>query len=228
MDMRKKKRSDMIFMVVTSCAISIVLLAGVYYLKHAFTQDIRKERRIQMVKLENMPPPKILPKPPEQEIKKEEIEDSKEMEVQEQTQNAPDNQPPPGEQLGVDAEGGSGSDAFGLVGRKGGRALVGSGGSSGGPQTLMQKYGWYVRIIEEQISRELVKKGKIPSGGLQAFVRLVLDEKGFIMSHSIYTSSGSDQMDVAVEEALRVIRKVSEPPPEGMPRTMKIKITSSV
>ncbi|HAZ42809.1 MAG TPA: TonB-dependent receptor, partial [Methylococcaceae bacterium] len=37
-------------------------------------------------------------------------------------------EPPPGENLGVDADGAAGGDSFGLVGKKGGSGFLGGGG----------------------------------------------------------------------------------------------------
>jgi TonB family protein len=52
-----------------------------------------------------------------------------------------------------------------------------------------------------------------------------LDEGGRVVNYSLYGSSGNDTMDQTVKEALKVTR-ISEPPPEGMPKAMKIKISS--
>ncbi|MGO9145403.1 MAG: TonB C-terminal domain-containing protein [Desulfomonilia bacterium] len=214
---------------VISAVVIITLVGlGAFMVKTVLTEDKVRHKAVHTVTLLKPPPPQKVEKPPEPEVKQEKPQESQVVEQQ----DVPDNksnkdEPPPGDQLGLDAEGGAGGDAFGLVGRKGGHALVGSD-PNGGPQSLMQKYGWYVRIIEDQISRELVRKAKLPQGGLQTYVIISLDEKGNIVSYRIYNSSGSVQMDNAVYSALGLIKKIGEPPPEGMPRVLKIRVSSSV
>jgi hypothetical protein len=71
------------------------------------------------------PPPKQEEKPPE--LKKEEVKIPPP--PQEQAPKDRDAKAP-GKDLGVDAEGGAGGDGFGLVGKKGGRDLIGGDGGA--------------------------------------------------------------------------------------------------
>jgi len=225
--MKKRKKSSRRTLIETGVALSLTaaLLLGGYALTKSVKQDSAKKKAVQMVKLVSPPPPpKPVEKPPEPEIKKDVPEEQQVVETPQDQPRQADEGPPPGEDLGVDAEGGAGSDAFGLVGRKGGRDLI-SGGAGGGTVGLMQKYGWYVRLLEEEIGRQMAKKAKLPGGGQQVYVRIVLDGEGGIVSHAIYGSSGNSQVDSAVDQALKLVKQVSEPPPDGMPRTLKIRIT---
>ena len=52
----------------------------------------------------------------------------------------------------------------------------------------------------------------------------MLDERGNLMLKSISRTSGSPEVDQAVEQALAGIQ-VSELPPEEMPKVLKIKVT---
>lgn len=222
---RKKNSSRMIIISIAACSFAALLIFGLYTMASNVKQGPAKQRAVQMVKLMTPPPPKPLEKPPEPEIKKE-IPKEQTLDVPQQTPQKADEGPPPGKDLGLDAEGGAGSDAFGLVGRKGGRELIGGPGGDGDlGNSLMRKYGWYIHILEEEIGRQMVKKARLPNGGQQVFVKIVLDGEGGIVSHTIYGSSGDTRVDSAVNEALRTIKKVSEPPPDGMPRTLRIRIT---
>lgn len=194
-----------------------MLLFGAWGIKVLMERDTGAKPNMHRVRLLNVPPPKIIEKPPEpklEEIKKEEVK------LPEPEQKIAADQPPPGDQLGLDAEGQAGTDAFGMSARPGGRDLLLGTGDG-----LMQKYGWYVRLLEEEIGRQMVKKAKLPGGGLQVFVRIVLDGEGGIVSHVIYGSSGNPQVDGAVDQALKLVKQVSEPPPDGMPRMLKLRIT---
>nr|CBX31633.1 hypothetical protein N47_E51450 [uncultured Desulfobacterium sp.] len=134
---------------------------------------------------------------------------------------------PPGQDLGLDADGTAGSDGFGLVGKKGGRALIGGGGGGGG--SLMGQYAWYTKIVQDEIRKtvreRLEKTGGIPKGKIQVVIRIELDQQGKIIQCSIAGSSGNEAADQAIKDAL-VMARVSEPPPDGMPRAMKLKISS--
>ncbi len=70
------------------------------------------------------PPPEVEEEPPPEPEVEEEV-DIPEPEP-EALPDVPDMEPPPGD-LGLDADGVAGGDAFGLAARKGGRGLIGSG-----------------------------------------------------------------------------------------------------
>jgi TonB family protein len=171
------------------------------------------------------PPPPIKEKPPEPKVeeKKEVIKTEPDQQPQSEERQS---ETPAGEQLGVDAEGSAGSDGFGLVAKKGGRPLI---GGSSGDQSLLRKYAWYTQFLEEEIRKKvrehLDRHGGIPEGNLKIMVRVTLNERGAVTDHAILASSGSHKMDTAVAESLKSLR-LREPPPEGMPSTLRLRITS--
>ena len=169
------------------------------------------------------------PEPVKEMQKKEEIVDPTSA-PQEQPQNADNDNTPAGENLGVDADGKAGGDNFGLVGKKGGRSiLAGSGGGGMGRLSLLNKFGWYTQIVETEIRKKVMKhldeNGGIPRGKLQAIVQISVNSTGTIVKYKIIGSSGNHKMDEAVKQSIGDI-KISEPPPDGMPRTMSIRVTS--
>ena len=206
----------------SSAAVLVLIFLSVFVLKTLVTDEGQKRRRqIQMVRLmKPPPPPKIKEKPPEPKVKKEKIIEIDEEPPPEQTEDQSRDDTPAGDDMGLDTEGGAGSDAFGLVGKKGGRSLI------GGRESLLRRYAWYTRIIEGEVSKRLARNRKVPPGKLKTLVRIVLDEEGTIIDYQIYGSSGNQQMDDAVMLALEQIGMISEAPPEGMPRTMRVKIIS--
>jgi TonB family protein len=132
--------------------------------------------------------------------------------------------PPPGDLLGLDADGGAGGDQFGLVGRKGGRSLIG-----GGRSALLARFAWYTRIVREELEdlvrRYLDEHGGIPRGELQTVVKIELDEKGRVSTYKIEGLSGNKDMDRAVAQILETAA-INEPPPQDMPKIIKLKISS--
>jgi TonB family protein len=212
-----------------------VLGAGIYIVKIAMTDTApRRKNTVATVTLMKPPPVVIKEKPPEPEPvketqKKDEIIAPEQKNESPTPQNA-DNQDntPAGDKLGLDAEGGAGTDAFGLVGKKGGRSLL-AGGNGFGNISLLNKYAGYTQIVTTAIRKKVMKsldeEGGIPKGKLQAVVRLSVDSEGAVVGYKIIGSSGNNRMDEVVLRTLGSI-KLSEPPPNGMPRTMDIRITS--
>ena len=98
-----------------------------------------------------------------------------------------------------------------------------------GRLSLLSKFGWYTQIVETEIRKKVMKhldeNGGIPRGKLQAVVQVSVNSAGSIVKYKIIGSSGNHKMDEAVNQSIGDI-KISEPPPDGMPRTMSIRVTS--
>ena len=210
--------------VISGIVIVVLVGLGATMVRMVLTEDKVRHKAVHTVTLLKPPAPTKVEKPPEQEVKQEKPQESQVIQQDVPDSKSDKDEPPPGDQLGLDAEGGAGGDAFGLVGRKGGRALVGSD-PNGGPQSLLQRYAGYNRSIQDEIHK-VFARGNIPPGDLQTVVVLQLDDNGNLVKYRIYKSSGSEQMDSAVSRALSLIKKFNEPPPEGMPRVLRVEISS--
>jgi TonB family protein len=225
--MSGKKRSSASKVWAFSGLVAVLVLCAGFFAVKMFLKDsgATKRRHTHMVMLKPPPPPKIKEKPPEPEIKKPEIKTPEEQ-VPEEMEDQAQDETPPGEELGLDADGTSGSDGFGLKAKKGGRPLI---GGDAGRSALLRKYAWYHRILQEEIRKKvrthMEQNGGIPKGDFQALVEIELDPRGNIVDYRIPTPSGNRTMDAALKEILR-LAKFSEPPPHGMPRAMKIRISS--
>lgn len=231
MNPHKNKKKGRLIVGAMAFFVFALLATGVgFAVKYLLEDDgPRRKRRIQMVTVvKPPPPPKIKEKPPEPEVKeKEEIIEPEPEDIQpEPVEDQVDDAPPPGEDLGIDADGSAGGDAFGLVGKKGGRALIGGGASQA---SLIRRYAWYTRIIQEELrkrmNRLMEENGGIPEGNLKALVQIKLDDTGRIVDFSMAQPSGNTKMDEALSSALK-LAIISEPPPKGMPRTIKLKISA--
>lgn len=219
--------------------ICLCLLALVGFVVKVFLADDGGHKKaMYQVTLIKPPPPEEKVKPPEPEQQKEPPKESiptpaEIPQPQEQAQDQPpDNAPPAGQDLGVEGDGASGSDGFGLTAKKRGTGrdiTLGGGGSGPNRLALMTKYGWYTAKIQEEIKKQmrqlLEKNGGIPKGKFQATVRIQLDAKGAIVKFQIVASSGNNQMDEALKASLPGLR-ISQPPPDGMPTGMTVRIVS--
>lgn len=212
----------------------LLAVAGAYIVKTIMSgSEPRKKDPIATVTLLKPPPPPVIKeKPPEpeqvKEIPKKEEIIAPEVNESQTPQNDNQDNTPAGDSLGVDAEGGAGGDSFGLVGKKGGRSLL-AGGSGAGKFSLLTKFTGYTQIVTTELRKKVMKhlddEGGIPKGKLQAVVRLSVDLDGKVIDYRIIGSSGNTKMDEAIIDSLHSLR-ISEPPPEGMPRTMNIRIIS--
>ena len=222
------KSSQKTAWIVSGC-VGLVLVSGCIFVAKILMSDLGPTRKTQVSTVNLLPPPppvvKEKPPEPEQQVKKEKI---KEQVIDAGPENRPDdaNKPdekPAGKQLGLDAEGTAGSDGFGLIGNKGGAGLVGSGGG-GSP------FGRYGRLLEDELNRKVKKRlegnGGIPKGKLQLTVQIDVDDRGRIVKFRIVSPSGDAKLDSVVREALKRDGSISQPPPEGMPRGVNVRISS--
>jgi protein TonB len=214
--------------------IGVFFLVVIGFIVKVVLTDVspRKKEQIQTVTLLK-PPPDVKEKPPEPEIpkevpKQEVIQDIPQQQDTPQNDQSQDDTPA-GSDLGVDAAGGSGSDSFGLVGKKGGRAITLGGGGGMSRLSLLSKYSWYTQKIQEEIKKQVKKRmeqdGGLPKGKFQTIVKIILDNRGAIVKYHIVGASGNSKVDEALQATLGEI-KISEPPPAGMPAGMTLKITS--
>lgn len=223
MSRNKRKESQYIIGGISAGVAVVLLIAGFFIVKLLISEDGQKRKRqIKMVTMvKPPPPPKVQEKPPEPEKKKEEMIEPEPEEQPPEEMAESDDGPPPGEDLGLDSDGTAGSDGFGLKAKKGGRPLIGGGyGTS--------KYGWYTNLLTNEIqrlvNRLIQKNGGIPDDSFESLVRLVLDDEGGVVEFSLVNSSGNDHVDEAIREAL-VVATISEPPPIGMPKRLRVLIS---
>jgi periplasmic protein TonB len=158
------------------------------------------------------PPPDLPPPPPPPPDEKIDIPDP-----QQNPDPTPSNDPPPGEQLGLDAEGSAGGDAFGLLGNKGGRDLVGSGGSA---------FAWYAGLLKSEILDQLGAEKLVRTGKYSVSVRVWVRNDGTIDRVRIVQSSGDHERDRVIESALARIARLSQAPPADMPQPISLRIDS--
>ena len=161
------------------------------------------------------PPPEELPPPPPPPPPEEEVDIPDPQEPQ--PDPTPSNEPPPGEQLGLDADGGAGSDGFGLAARKGGRDLLASGGSA---------FAWYAGLLKNEILDQLQEENRARSGAYSVTVRVWVRKDGTIEKITLVQSSGDKERDRAIESALSRISRISQSPPADMPQPVSLRIVS--
>jgi protein TonB len=216
-----KKRYFKYLPVAVGVVLAVLVAVGLYQLRDLFQKPVQSKKQVQQISMVQPPPPPPPPpeqKPPEPEVKEEKIEEAEPEPEPEPEQQA--EEPPPGDQLGVDAAGGAGSDAFGLVGKKGGHGLLGGGGGN----TIIW-YGQHVqKVLVDELQRSL--KDKARNSKYSAVIHLWIGPNGGVSRVELANSSGTAEIDEALKAALAGIRGSFKPPPERLPQPLKIRIRS--
>jgi protein TonB len=203
------------FLPAVALVFSVTLLgSGAFALMRGFLHNTppHAKKLVQEIKVIRPPPPPDVPPPPPPPEEKVDV-----TEPEPQPDPAPSNDPPPGEQLGLDAEGSAGGDAFGLLGHKGGRDLLASGGSA---------YAWYAGLLKTEIVDQLQTEKQARDGNYTVIVRVWVRDDGTVERVRIAQSSGNRERDRAIEAALARITRISQAPPADMPQPISLRIVS--
>ena len=168
-----------------------------------------QKKRVQKITMIRPPPP-----PPPTEIKEPEVEEEI---IEEELEEAlPDegSDESVGEDLGVDAEGEAGADGFGLVGKKGGRGLL--GGSYGGS-------------IKAFINQQLLKDEKLKFLGYEAIITLWIDSAGQFEKYQVDLIEGNEDAICELERFFQQLGGVGKQKPlEEKNNRFKLRISSKL
>ncbi len=168
---------------------------------------------VQQIQLIRPPPPPPNPPPPPPPPPEEKVHIPT---PEKQPQPTPDHQPPP-QQLGLDAKGGAGSDAFGLAARPGGQDIIGEGASA---------FVWYAGLLKDQILNQLGAQPDVRTSTYSVVVSVWVGDDGTIQRVRIAQTSGDERRDHSIEEALTRLGRLSQPPPADMPEPITLRIVS--
>jgi periplasmic protein TonB len=210
---RRKRRH---YLTLVLLGLSVTLIgAGTFALMRSFLNSApgTPQKVVQEIHLiRPPPPPPDLPPPPPPPEEKVDVH-----EPEQKPAPTSSNEPPPGEQLGLDAEGTAGGDAFGLIGNKGGRELLGQGGSA---------FVWYAGLVKNQILEQLNTEKQARRGEYSLMVRVWVRNDGSIDRVRVVEGSGNRERDQAIEAALTRMGRLSQAPPADMPEPISLRIVS--
>jgi protein TonB len=176
-------------------------------------------QQISLLKPPPPPPPKPEQKPPEPQIKKEEVKLP-------EPDKPPDPQPaqaepPPGPDLGVDSKGDGTGDSFGLVGKPGGKDITTIGGGGGG-----NRFTWYAGLVQGEIQKILARNAKLRGAEFKATVKIWMSGDGKVQRSELSSSTGNAETDELIRVALAEIPPLREMPPSDMPQPIRLRVTS--
>lgn len=162
-------------------------------------------------------PPPPLPKPPEKPPEPPKVKE--EVKIQQDqpkpADKTPDEKPPSDKPLAVDAQGGAGSDNFGLAGRIGGKDLLATGGGG----------AYYTGLLQREFYEALLRNKKIQHQEFRIVVKVVLSSDGRVERASVLTGSGSQELDEQIQAALADLPPLKEVPPASL-REVEVRLTN--
>ena len=182
------------------------------------------ERKVQQVTVVKPTPPKpekkIEKQPqPEQQQQQQEVDISEPEAMPEEMPEVAE-QPPLGNELGLDAEGVAGGDGFGLAARKGGRGLL--GGREGNP------FVWYASQLQRQLETALLDDDDLRRHDYQIVARIWVDDAGGIRRAELAGTTGDSETDRILLSRIERLPPLDQLPPDDMPQPIRLRISSQI
>jgi protein TonB len=134
---------------------------------------------------------------------------------EEQPKEAPPKDEPP---LGTGIKG-DGPDSFGLSDKAGNGRIGGNNGNG-------SKWGWYASQVQSRIQQALQQNRKTRTASLSLEVRVWADATGRINRAQLAGSTGDPTLDSALRDEVLTGLQLQEPPPEGMPAPITLRLTA--
>ena len=178
----------------------------------------------QVVQIALLKPPPLPPPPPPPEVKPPEPEVKEEVKLPEpDPQPKAEEAPPPGEQLGLDADANGAADGFGLAARKGGQDITTLGGGGGGNRAQL---AWFTGMVESLLQEHFQKNDKLRRADYRAVIKVWFTPNGTVERFELAGSSGNPEIDRNLQLSLSDMPRLKQPPPDNLPQPVKLRITS--
>jgi periplasmic protein TonB len=192
----------------------VLLLAFYAYQLVLNGKQSGKKAVVQQITIITPPPPP--PPPPEEEP--EEIEPEEVEEIEEIPETPPEQamDEVAGQDLGLDTDGGAGTDGFGLIGRKGGTGLG------------LGKAGHYEVMIKEKLHDLVSSDDELGYLNYTATIKVWIKPSGEVDRFSIQLEEESSKVRKRLEHILKNARFNSGPPAEIAEKAIKYRINSRV
>ncbi|HVU24586.1 MAG TPA: TonB C-terminal domain-containing protein [Opitutus sp.] len=167
------------------------------------------------------PPPPPPPPPPEQRL---EQETPRDQQMVENTPDKPDQAPPQQNEIGTNLKGDGGPDAFGLSGN--GNAGFNFGARDGGDGSGRNHWGAYAAEVQATIGDALRRNPRTREASFRVVVRIWPDAAGRVTRAQLAGTTGDAAVDSALRNQILTGLQLREPPPEGMPSPIVMRLTA--
>jgi len=216
---------------IVGCVVVAAIASAVWFGKGIFdrTSQARQEQKVTMVNLTPtaLPPP---PPPPTQtpptpmENEPRMISQDPVMETESKpddtAKDTPPSNDPPGLTTGIQGDGPA--DGFGL---RGGSNFGGNTGRIAN-RGRSSRWGWYASQVQNSISQALQNNSSTRYGDFRVEARIWADRAGRITRANVAGSIGNESLANAITKEVLVGLILKEPPPEGMPMPIVIRLTA--
>lgn len=212
------------FSAVLACAAGFCLLGYIaLMLRDLGGRPPQVKRSVQRITIVQPPPPPAPVKPPEPKPPEPKLEEPKpQPRIREPDPGPERSDAPKQDRLGVDAEPGTGSDAFGLEARKGGRPLLGGGGGN----ALLWYGGQLQQALEAQL-HALLAGTSARSNRYSVVLDVWVEPGGRIGRVQLAGPSGRPDVDHAIRNALpRLQVSLRNSPPPSMPQPVRLRVST--
>jgi outer membrane biosynthesis protein TonB len=215
------QRFGFLFGIVGIAAVAAVIFVGQSLFKRGGPAQ-KKTPEVTMIKIvpPATPPPPPPPPPPQPRIQEQKMIEQTPIENEEpKPEEAP---APAAPSLGTNIQGTGGPDAFGLSGNSRGTVL----GGSGGARSAASRWGWYAGRVQNTVSDALRKNERTREASFRVEVRVWADLTGRIARAQLAGSTGDTALDEAIQRDVLMGLQLAEPPPDGMPMPIVMRLTA--
>jgi protein TonB len=208
-----------------AAAVVLVFVSAAYGMYRLVNGEPSPRKRvIEVMALKLVPPPP--PPPPKEEPPPPPPKIVQRIEPPPTPDMPQDDAPPADAPIGLDAQGGAGSDAFGLAAKPGGTPLRLGGGGGGGGGTGVN-YTGYGNMMRLQIESQLNRDSKINTGKYEGIARVWLSSIGKVERVQVQLSTGNTQLGTLIEQSIGTMPPMTQAPPKEMPQPVILHIVAA-
>lgn len=202
----------------------IAVVGAVIFIGQALTQAKaapRKAPEVTLVAIVATPPPPPPPPPPQPKLVEEKM--IEQMPVDDAEAKPEEASAAPAPDLGTNVTGNGPADGFGLSRGGGGGFSLGARGGSGGSAS---RWGWYASQVQATIGDALRREPRTRDAAFRVVVRVWSDSAGRVTRAQLAESTGDAAVDAALQDQVLTGLQLREPPPEGMPMPIVMRLTA--
>jgi len=180
----------------------------------------RKQQEMVMIKPPPPPPPTPPPPPPPpHEAPKQEMMEQTPVDAEESKPEEAPSDPSPN--LGTNLVG-NGPNEFGMTTNKGG--FFGGGSNSG--RVNRSQFGWYANQVIKSFSEALSSNPRTQAASFNIQVKIWADAVGRVGRAKLVESTGDSSLDTVIRNQILTGFQLKEPPPDGMPMPIVMRLTA--
>lgn len=215
------------YRVLIVCGILAAIAIAVWFAKGRFdTSRTRPDQKLVMVDLP-APAPVAPPPPPANKLPPPPPMETEQKMIAQEPVNAVESKPDETPASALPAVGtslvGNGSDGFGL---RAGKSFFGGVTGKTENHDSNSRWGWYANQVQNAIAQALQRNTHTRIADFRSVVQIWADRTGRITRAQIAGSTGNGALDTAITTEVLVGHILQEPPPEGMPMPIVLRLTA--